>query len=111
MLSVVLGEKYASYSDQALSKLLTDTVEFNLAVTHLENFRDEDYWRTRRLAGTSHPAYRSSQGRFFAEISQNPAETVVEILKTAAADSTVAAASMSQKNMEKINIRRFWQQI
>ena len=102
MLSVVLGEKYASYSDQALSKLLTDTVEFNLAVTHLENFRDEDYWRTRRLAGTSHPAYRSSQGRFFAEISRNPAETVVEILKTSAADSTVAAASMSQKNMEKI---------
>ena len=40
--------------------------------------------------------------RLFAEISQNPAETVVEILKTAAADSTVAAASMSQKNMEKI---------
>ena len=102
MLSVVLGEKYASYSDQALSKLLADPAEFDLAVTHLQNFRDETYWRTRRLAGTTHPAYRSYQGRFFAEISQNPAESVVEILKTSAEDSTVAAASMSQKNMEKI---------
>ena len=102
MLSIVLGEKYTSYSDQALSKLLADPAEFNLAVTHLQSFRDENYWRTRRLAGTAHPSYRKYQGKYFAEISQNPAETVVEILKTSAASSTVAAASMSQQNMEKI---------
>ena len=102
MLSIVLGEKYSSYSDQALSKLLADPAEFHLAVTHLQSFRDEAYWRTRRLAGTTHPAYRDCQGKYFAEISPNPAETVVEILKTSAASSTVAAASMSQNNMEKI---------
>ena len=102
MLSIVLGEKYSSYSDQALSRLLEDPEEFRLAVTHLQSFRDEAYWRTRRLAGTPHPAYRDCQGKYFAEISPNPAETVVKILKTSAASSTVAAASMSQQNMEKI---------
>ena len=102
MLSIVLGEEYTSYSDQALEKLLKNPEEYRRAVEHLQTVRDENYWQTRRLAGTTHPVYLSSQGKMLAEISANPAETVVEILKTAAAASTVAAASMSLENMKKI---------
>lgn len=102
MLSVTLGEKYASYSDRELSRLLQSPEAQLQAVEHLNSIRDENYWRTRRLAGTTHPAYLHCQGRIFADIPGNPAETVVEILKTAANTSTVAAASMSEENMQKI---------
>lgn len=102
MLSVTLGEKYSSYSDRQLSQLLQSEAEQLRAIEHLHLIRDENYWRTRRLAGTTSPAYLPYQGKFLAEISPDPAEAVVQILKDAANDSTVAAASMSEENMIKI---------
>lgn len=102
MLSVTLGERYSPYSDSRLSQLLQNPDEARLAIEHLHSIRDENYWRTRRLAGTTSPAYIPYQGRIFADISPDPATAVVEILKTAANDSTVAAATMSEENMRKI---------
>ena len=102
MLSVTLGEKYSSYSDRQLSQLLQSEAEQLRAIEHLHLIRDENYWRTRRLAGTTSPAYLPYQGKFLADISPDPAKAVVQILKDAANDSTVAAASMSEENMIKI---------
>ena len=102
MLSVTLGEKYASYSDSKLSQLLQSNIEQLRAIEHLHTIRDQSYWSTRRLAGTTSAAYLQYQGRILSEISPDPAETVVQILKDAAKDSTVAAASMSEENMRKI---------
>ena len=102
MLSVTLGEKYASYSDSKLSQLLQSNEEVQRAIDHLHTIRAQNYWDTRRLAGTTSAAYLPYQGRILSEISPDPAETVVQILKDAAKDSTVAAASMSEENMRKI---------
>ena len=102
MLSVVLGEKYSNYGDRELSGLLQDPEERLQAVTHLHNTRDDNYWQTRRLAGTTHPAYCKFQGEFFAGIPGDPAQVIVEILSSCAETSTVAAANMSEENMLKI---------
>ena len=102
MLSVTLGDAYSKYGDSELQKLFTDPEERFRAISHLHCTRDEKYWQSRRLAGTKADKYRKYQGWFFADIPSDPAETVVDILRCNAADSMVAAANMSEENMQRI---------
>ena len=102
MLSVALGEKYSHYGDRELMSLLKNSEERAAAVAHLHNIRDEKYWQTRRLAGTTHPEYRKFQGEFFAAIPADPTQCVVEILSRYAETSMIAAANMSEENMLQI---------
>ena len=102
MLSVVLGEAYSAYGDSELAALLAKPQEHLRAVEHLRTLRDENYWSTRRLAGTRAGKYRKFQGMRFSEIPFDPVELVVDILQCNAPDSTVAAASMSESNMLQI---------
>ena len=102
MLSVVLGEAYSAYGDSELAALLSNPEERIRAVQHLRELRDDEYWKTRRLAGTKAEKFRSYQGMFFSDIPFDPAELIVDILQCSAPDSTVASASMSAENMQKI---------
>ena len=102
MLSVVLGKEYSGYGDGEISALFNDPEERRRAVDHLHSIRNEQYWKTRRLAGTGVSGYRKYQGMFFADIPGDPAENVVDILYRSAPDSMVASANMSERNMLEI---------
>ena len=101
-LSVVLPGKWSDMDDSAIQKKLQSLEERLELVKLLEQEKTADYWKRVRLASTGADKYRQYCGRLLSEISEFPAELVVELLAADSTGTCGAFSGMSSENLDRI---------
>lgn len=101
-LSVTLPPPCDTMTDRKITEYLADCGNFAEMLNKLRTFRDQDYWKRMRLAGTTHPRWKHFAGKKFTEFAGDIPQTVMEILRHDAVNATLAAAGMSEENMLRI---------
>ena len=106
-LSVVLPGEWGDMDDIAIKKKLQSQEERQELVKLLEQEKTADYWKRVRLASTGADKYRSYCGKLLSEISDFPAQLVVELLAADAPGTCGAFSGMSSENLDRIMLLDF----
>jgi len=101
-LSVILPGDWGDMDDISIKKKLQSQEERLELVKLLEQEKTADYWKRVRLASTGADKYRQYCGKLLCEISEFPAETVVELLAADAPGTCGAFSGMSSENLDRI---------
>ena len=101
-LSVVLPGIWSDMDDSTIKKKLQSFEERQELKKLLEQEKDANYWKKVRLASTGADKYRQYCGKLLSDISDCPAELVVELLAADAPGTCGAFSGMSEDNLNRI---------
>ena len=101
-LSLVLPDEWSDISDVAITSKLQDNETCLRVINELHTLRNDEYWKSVVLVNTSLAKYKPFCGCTLDKLSDDPAESVVEILRHNSPEATAAFSGMSEENMLKI---------
>ncbi|MCQ2378739.1 MAG: amidohydrolase family protein [Victivallaceae bacterium] len=100
-LSVILPGKWGDLDDITIQSKLRSGEECRALADALRAARAPEYWKSVRLVSTT-GVHSADGGKILAELSDDPATLVVELLAHDCAGTTAAFAGMCRENMERI---------
>ena len=101
-LSLVLPDEWSDISDVAITSKLQDNETCLRVINELHTLRNDEYWKSVVLVNTPLAKYKPFCGCTLDKLSDDPAESVVEILRHNSPEATAAFSGMSEENMLKI---------
>jgi len=101
-LSVILPPPWDDLGDVEIQNRLRDPEVREKLADELRRSRPADYWHQVRLAASAAPQWRGYCGRIIAELGDDPARTVVDILAADAASACGAFRGMDEGNLRRI---------
>ena len=101
-LSVILPPPWDDLDDVEIQKRLRITETREQLTEELRRSRPADYWEQVRLAASSAPRWCGKCGKTIAELGDDPARTVVEILAADTASACGAFRGMDEANLKRI---------
>ena len=101
-LSVILPPPWDDMDDAEIQKRLRIPETREQLTAELRRSRPADYWGGVRLAASNTPRWRGQCGKIIAELGDDPARTVVEILAADAASACGAFRGMDEANLNRI---------
>ena len=101
-LSLVLPDEWCDIDDVTITKKLQDNELCRQLTNELRTQRGDEYWKSVILVNSPLSKYRSKHGCTLADLGNDPAECIIEILRHDSAGATAAFSGMSSENMLKI---------